>query len=149
VGTSRAEAQRRSDEFRVGVTLGSTAFLGLSLEYIWDQTGVELNLGTWALRDISVAVSGKQYIGQGTIRGFVGLGIWNVTAWQEEGLGSGLILRAPVGFELEALDNTAIGAELNLSKALWIKRADPEDDTPPQDRIVPLPGFYAKWSSPR
>ncbi|MEZ4417488.1 MAG: hypothetical protein R3E10_17170 [Gemmatimonadota bacterium] len=137
------------DLFRFGITLGSTAFLGISMEYVRDQSAVELTLGTWALRDVSVSVVGKQYLGQGTVQGFVGLGLWNVTARQEEGIGSGLMLRAPVGFEVETFRRSDIGAELNVSRALWIHRADPEDDTPPASRIVPLPGFYLKWASVR
>jgi hypothetical protein len=138
-----------SDLLRFGVSLGSTAFLGVSVEYVWDQTGLEVSLGTWSFHDFSIAVSGKQYLGEGVAKGFVGLGIWNVTAFQSEGTGTGLIVRAPVGAELETFDRGVLGVELNLSRAVWVKRADPEDRTPPRDRVVPLPGFYYKWAEVR
>jgi hypothetical protein len=147
---ARATAQSSEpDLLRFGLTLGATSFLGLSLEYVWDQTAVELSLGTWSFHDFSIAVSGKQYIGEGLMKGFLGLGVWNVTAFQSEGIGTGLILRSPLGVELETFDRGALGAEVNLSRALWVKRADPEDRTPPRDRIVPLPGFYYKWAERR
>ncbi len=146
---AQAQAGGEPNDFRIGVTLGGTALIGLSLEHIWDQTAVELNIGTWAFKDISVSLAGKQYLGEGRIRGFLGLGLWSVTASQEEGIGSGLILEAPIGFEVEIFRRTAFGAALNVSRALWIKRADPEDETPPSNRIIPLPGFYAKWAQRR
>ena len=135
------------EQLRIGVTLGSASFLGLSLEYFWDEgRSVDLSLGTWALRDVSVSLVGKQYVGgDENFRGYVGLGLWNVTAWQEEGRGTALILRAPVGGEVGSIN--AFGAELSVSKALYIQRADPEDDTPPAARIVPLPGFYYRWAA--
>lgn len=137
------------ERLRIGLTFGSTALVGVSVEYVWNRTAVEVDLGTWAFRDVSVAVSGKQYIGQGRVQGFVGLGLWNVTASQEAGVGSALILRAPIGLEVETFDETDLGAELNVSRALWIRRADPEDVRPPRSRIVPLPGFYLKWAQVR
>ena len=137
-----AQAAVADGQFRVGVTLGSTSFLGVTLEYFWDdRRSVDVTLGTWALRDFSVAGVVKQYVGgDPNLRGYLGLGLWNVTAWQEEGTGTGLIFRAPIGGEVGG--RNAFGAELSVSRALYIKRADPEDDTPAADRIVPLPGFY-------
>lgn len=142
-------AQEEADFLRIGVTLGSTSFVGIAVEYVWDQTAAEVTLGTWALRDFSVSVVGKQYLGEGRVRGYLGLGLWNVTAFEEEGIGSGLVLRAPVGGELRTFESNWFGLDVSVNRALLVKRADPEDDTPPRSSIVPLPGFYWKWGHRR
>lgn len=138
----------QDDQLRIGLTLGSTSFVGLSVEYFFsERRSVDLMLGTWSLRDISSSIAVKQYGGGGDARAYIGLGLWNVLAWQEEGFGSALILRAPVGFEYEPFDDGSLGVDISVSRALQVNRADPLDDTPPADRIVPLPGFYFRWAS--
>jgi len=141
------QAAVADNQLRVGVTLGSTSFVGLTIEYFWDvRRSVDLSLGTWSFRDFSISGVAKQYVGgDENVRAYVGLGIWNVTAWQEEGRGTAFILRAPIGGEVGG--RNAFGAELSVSKALYIQRSDPEDDTPPAARIVPLPGFYYRWAA--
>ncbi len=135
------------NQLRIGVTFGSTSFLGIAVEYFWDERrSIDLGFGSWGLRDVSVSIVAKQYVGgDDNVRAFAGLGLWNVTAWQEEGVGTALILRAPIGGELGG--RNAVGAELSLSRAVLIRRADPEDLRPPRDRIVPLPGFYYRWAT--
>ena len=148
VAPASAQTSLQDDQLRIGITLGSTSFAGLSVEYFFgERRSVDFTLGSWSLRDASSSVVVKQYLGGGNARAYVGLGLWNVLAWQEEGFGSALILRAPVGLEFEPFSKAAVGVELSLSRALLVNRADPEDNTPPADRIVPLPGFTFKWAA--
>ncbi len=144
----RAQSSMQDDQLRIGITIGSTSFVGLSVEYFFDERrSIDLNLGTWSLRDISTSVVVKQYAGGGGARAYLGLGLWNVFAWQEEGFGGALIVRAPIGLEFEPFDKATLGADISVSRAVWVNRADPEDKTPPASRLVPLPGFYFKWAA--
>jgi len=137
-----------NDQLRIGITVGSTSFVGLSIEYFVDERrSLDLTLGTWALRDISTSFVAKQYVGGGDARAYVGLGLWTMLAWQEEGRGSALVLRMPVGAEWEAFDKTSLGVDVSVSRALAVRRADPDDDRGPAARLVPLPGFYLRWAS--
>ena len=45
----------------------------------------------------------------------------------------------------QSLTGVFLGAELGFSRALAIRRTDPEDETPPAQRIVPLPGASYRW----
>jgi hypothetical protein len=130
------------DEIRVGLSLGGTGFLGLVTEYRRADWGAELYLGTISFREIAVAVSGKRYFTDGRIRPAVGLGLWSLTAWTEDGSGSVLILRAPLAAEWLVTGGHALGVEVGLNRALAVNRLDPEDDTPPNTTLVPLPGLY-------
>ena len=143
-----AQQSLADGQLRIGVTLGSTSFVGVSVEYFFaKRTSVDVYLGTWSLRDVSASAVVKRYAGGGDARAYAGLGLWTVLAWQEEGFGSALIARAPIGFEFEAFDRGSLGAEASLSRALAVARADPEDDSPPASRLVPLPGFTFKWAT--
>ncbi len=133
---------RTSDEIRVGISLGGTGFLGFITEYRRGDWGVELNLGSITFREIAVAISGKRYFTDGRIRPAVGLGLWSLTAWTEDGSGSVLILRAPLAVEWGVTGGHALGVEVGINRALAVNRLDPEDDTPPNTNIVPLPGLY-------
>jgi len=130
------------EEIRVGLSLGGTGFLGLVTEYRRADWGAELYLGTISFREIAVAVSGKRYFTDGRIRPAVGLGLWSLTAWTEDGSGSVLILRAPLAAEWLVTGGHALGVEVGLNRALAVNRLDPEDDTPPNTTLVPLPGVY-------
>ena len=56
--------------------------------------------------------------------------------------GVALLIRAPIGVDWSVADNHAVGAALNISRGLHIRRSDPEDDLPMNNRLVPLPGVY-------
>lgn len=145
---AHAQSSLQDNQLRIGVTLGSTSFAGLTVEYFFDERrSIDLNLGTWSLKDISTSIVAKQYVGGGAARAYVALGLWTVLAWQEEGFGSALILRAPIGLEYEPFSSGSLGLEISVSRALLVNRSDPEDIRPPADRVVPLPGFYFKWAS--
>lgn len=135
-------AQESRDEFRVGMSVGGTGFVGLITEYRRNDWAVELNLSTITFREIGVAVTGKHYFTDGRIRPVVGLGLWSLTAWTQDGSGSVLILRAPLAADWLITGGHAVGVEVGMNRALAVNRLDPEDDTPPNTNLVPLPGLY-------
>ncbi len=147
-GVFRAAAQQEN-QLRVGVTLGGTSFLGLSAEYLWGRTALEATLGTFSLRDISLAVAGKQYIGGGSVRAFLGLGLWAISDFGAERTGLALLARAPLGVDWQVSGNHYTGLEMGLNRALLLRRTDPTDTTPPASRVVPLPALYYRFGEPR
>jgi hypothetical protein len=137
------------EEFRIGLSWGGISFVGLIMEYRWGNRSVDINIGTWSFRDLSVSVVGKQYLGPGVLRPFVGVGLWSVAAPPrnaEERTGLSLVARAPIGVDWNLTADHHLGGHLSVNRALWIRRKDPEDTTPPTDRLIPLPGFYYVWS---
>lgn len=134
------------DGLRVGVMLGGISLVNLTLEYRWDDRSVEVAVGTWALQDVSVSAVGKQYLGPAGSQPFFGLGLWGVAAFAPEGTGSVMVLRAPIGVDWRVLQGHNLGAAMSINRALWVRRTDPDDDTPLNQRVVPLPGVYYKWT---
>jgi len=137
------------EEFRIGISFGGISFVGFIMEYRWGNQSIDINIGTWSFKDLSVSVVGKQYFGSGQLRPFAGLGLWSVIAPVHgvgERSGVSVLARAPVGADWNVSAGHHLGAHLSVNRALWIRRIDPEDHTPPTDRLVPLPGFYYAWS---
>jgi hypothetical protein len=142
--SNRAEPE----EVRIGLSFGGISFMGFVMEYRWGNRSVEMNIGTWSFRDLSLSLVGKQYFGPGDFRPFAGLGLWAVAAPNTgpgERTGVAVMARAPVGVEWNVDADHHLGAHLSLNRALWIRRKDPLDDFPPTDRLMPLPGFYYLW----
>ena len=152
---SRATPEARdtvgdSPVYRYGVTLGGTSLVSLVFEYESNNRTVEFALGTFSGRDLSLAVTGKQYLGGGDLRAFAGAGLWGVAAFPAgQRAGFAVIARAPIGVDWHALERHAAGFELNLNRALAMRRPDPMDERPPRTRIVPLPAFYYRFADPR
>jgi hypothetical protein len=132
-------------ELRLGVVLGGTGFLGLVTEYRQSGWGGELTIGTLSFREVSVSVVGKRYFGSGVFQPAVGAGLWSLTAWTEDGSGSILIARLPLAVDWNVTGGHALGLEVAMNRALAVNRLDPEDDTPPNRTIVPLPGLYYRY----
>ena len=136
------------DELRIGISFGGISFVGFLMEYRWGDRSIEMNIGTWSFRDLSLSVVGKQYFGPGDFRPFAGLGVWGVVAPRRgprEQTGVALMARAPVGVEWNASADHHLGTHISLNRALWIRRKDPQEDLPPSDRLIPLPGFSYIW----
>lgn len=137
------------EKARIGISFGGISFMGLILEYQWGDRSIEMNIGTWTFRDLSVSVVGKQYFGPGDFRPFAGVGLWAVLAparAEEDQTSLAFLARAPVGVEWNVDADHHLGGHLSLNRALWIRRKDPLDDLPPSGRFVPLPGFYYIWN---
>lgn len=133
------------DRVRLGVSFGGTGFVGIVTEYQRGDWSGELTLGTISFREIAVAIAGKRYFSSGNLRPAVGLGFWSLTAWTDDGSGSVFILRAPIAVDWRVGGEHALGLEVGLNRALAVDRMDPEDDTPPSSRIVPIPGIYYRY----
>jgi hypothetical protein len=132
-------------EVRLGLTLGGTGFVGVQAEYRRGGWSGELTVGTITFREASVAVVGKRYFGDGRFRPVVGAGLWSLTAWTEDGSGSILIARVPLGVEWQISEGNALGLEVAMNRGLAVNRLDPEDDTPPNTTVVPLPGIHYRY----
>ncbi len=71
-------AQTPADDMRlrIGVTALGVGSLGASVEFLWGSTSIDINLATVTFKEVSLAVTGKQYFGSGDLRPFVGVGLW-------------------------------------------------------------------------
>ncbi len=138
-----AQGSGAGDGIRFGITFGGISTVGLVVELFDDARSYELGLGTFDYRGLAVSAVVKEYFGAGALRPHVGAGLWVVTAWPpQERLGVALVLRAPIGVDWSIAEDHAVGAVLNVNRALWVRRSDPEDDLPMNNRLVPLPGVY-------
>lgn len=135
-------------QVKIGVALGGASTVALLVEKRWEHHGLEAQLGTWGFRDISISVTGKQYVGSAAVEPFVGLGLWGLFAFSEEGRGAGLVARAPVGLDWNFSGAHTATATVYLNRALALKRPDPEDKRPPRTAIIPLPEFSYRWTLP-
>lgn len=140
-----ADAQRR-ETARLGISVGGISTVGLIVEYLDGQGSLELNVGTWSFRDLSVSLVRRHYLGVADARPSVGIGLWGVLAFPpEERPSAALVLRAPIGVEWNTGNGHALTLDLNVNQGLWIRRSDPEDDTPMNRRLIPLPGAAYRW----
>jgi uncharacterized membrane protein len=133
---------------RVGLSVGGVSTLGLLVEYVDGHGSTEFTIGTWSFRDLSASLIRRQYFGVSALRPVVGLGLWGILATPEgERPGMALVLRAPVGMDWRADGAHFLTMDINVNRGLWVRRTDPEDDTPLNQRIVPLPGISYRWWS--
>jgi len=133
------------DGVRFGVAFGGISTVALVVELYDDTHAVELGVGTWSFRDVSVSAVYKEYFGASDLRPFVGLGLWAVAARARqpgERTGLALVLRAPIGIDWSFADDHAVGLSLNVNQGLAVRRSDPLDDLPMNRRLVPLPELY-------
>jgi hypothetical protein len=145
-GRLSAQGSGTGNHVRVGVTFGGISTVGMSVEYVDEHRSLDLTVGTWSFRDVSAAVVVREYFGAGDLLPFVGVGLWLVGAHPSgERTGFAAVLHAPIGLDWQALDNNYLGLAMNVNRALWVRRTDPEDDLPINRRLVPLPGVYYRW----
>lgn len=144
-----ASLHAQDEGLRVGLSFGGTSFVGVVVDYLDASGSTEVTVGTFSFRDLSVSVVRRQRFGGGDFRPTVGLGLWAVAALpgEEERAGLALIARAPIGVDWNVSGNHFVTLDANLNRALYVRRTDPEDDTPPASRIVPLPGVAWRWLS--
>lgn len=132
-------------QVRFGLSLGGASTVAVIVEKRWDHQGLEAQLGTWAFRDLSVSVTAKQYVGSSAVQPFLGLGLWGLIAFAEEGTGYGLIGRAPLGVDWTFTGRHSAAVTVYVNRALAIRRPDPEDQRPPRTALIPLPEFSYRW----
>ncbi len=132
-------------QVRFGVSMGGAGTVALVIERRWDHQGLEVQVGTWGFSDVSIAVTGKQYVGSNAVEPFIGLGLWGLVAFSEEGTGYGLIGRAPLGIDWNFAGAHSAALTVYLNRALALRRPDPEDQRPPRSSLIPLPEFSYRW----
>jgi hypothetical protein len=138
---------RLAEATRIGITFGGISTVGVTFEIFDGRQSLDLTVGTWSFRDLSVAAVVRNYFGSGDLLPFVGGGLWFATGRPSgERTGFALVLHAPVGIDWEAANRHSVGLALNLNRALWVRRSDPTDDQPSNGRVVPLPGLYYRWT---
>lgn len=143
----RAQSPGAGDGIRFGVSVGGISTIALNVELFRDSHGLDIALGTWSFRDLSVSVVGKQYFGAGAARPVIGAGLWTAASWAgDERTGLAVVLRAPVGVDWAVDAPSALGAFLNVNRGLWVRRSDPADDIPLNQRLVPLPELYYRYT---
>lgn len=131
---------------RFGITLGGTSFVGLTVELFDGNRSLELSAGTWAARDLTLSLVGREYFGAGSMRPTLGLGLWTVVAWSGSGRpGIAVVARAPVGFDWNPGGEHYLALDVNVNQGLWVQRTDPDDEAPMSHRLIPLPGFAYRW----
>ena len=145
---AHGQSEPDDDGIRVGISFGGVGTVGLLLEYFDGNRSIDLSVGTWAFRDVSLSLVAKQYFGANAARPFVGAGLWVVAANPSDGrLGLATVLRVPLGVDWNLTDAHSLGTSVNVSRALWVRRPDPEDDKPLEGRWVPLPGIYYRYDT--
>lgn len=142
-----AVADTARAQFRIGLSLGGASTVALLAEYRWNHRGLEVQAGTWQFRDLSLSVTGKQYVGSHAAEPFVGAGLWAIVALAEEGTGYALIGRLPVGLDWAVATRHSVAFTVYLNRALALKRPDPEDLRPPRKSLIPLPEVSYRWDS--
>lgn len=142
-----ARAQAR-EAARFGITVGGISTIGMIIEYVDGQSSWEINIGTWSFRDLSVSLVRRWYLGTQEARPTVGAGLWGVLAFPPDSRASfALVARAPVGVEWSFTPRHAAVVDINVNQGLFIRRSDPDDDTPMNRRLIPLPGLSYRWRS--
>ena len=134
-----------SAQYRAGIVLGGIGAWGVLVEYRWEHQGLELQAGTWSFRDVSLAITAKQYVGSNAVEPYVGAGLWGVFARAENGTGYGLVARLPVGLDWEFVSRHSTGLAIHFNRALAVRRSDPADRRPPRAAFIPLPEFSYRW----
>lgn len=134
-----------SAQYRFGVVVGGASLIGGLVEYRWQHQGLELQIGTIRSRDLSVSLTGKQYLGANRLEPYVGAGLWWLVAMEEEGVGHALVLRLPVGLDWNLSSRQAIGGALYFNRILTLKRPDPLDTDPASTGFVALPELGYRW----
>jgi len=140
-----AGAAPLSAQYRFGVSLFGSSMAGLVGEYRWGDRGLEVQVGTWRLRDLSVSVTAKQYLGSRSVQPFVGAGLWGIVAREEGGTGAGLVARLPVGVGWDFGSRHNAAFTLHLNRALAVKRPGEGEGPPLRTSLVPLPEFSYRW----
>ena len=139
---ARAEAQDE-DAWRFGLSAGGTSTLALVFERMEGRKGLELTVGTWSFRNLSVSGVLKAYLGPSAFRPALGAGLWTVVGLRpQEGERGGVavLARFPIGFDWRFLDDHYLDLDISVNRALWVRRAD-FSDLPPSPRLVPIPGL--------
>lgn len=134
-----------SAQYRFGISVFGASMVALVAEQRWEHQGLEVQLGTWRLRDLSLAVTARQYVGSSALEPFVGAGLWAIMAREDGGNGFGLVARLPVGVGWDFGSRHNVAFTVHLNRALAVKRPSPEEGRSLRTGLVPLPEFSYRW----
>ena len=146
-GPAAEAAAQDDDGYRFGLVVGGTSTLAVVVERIEGRAGLELTLGTWSFRNVSVSAVAKTYLGPSAFRPTLGAGLWAIaglSAAEGERKGVAVLARFPIGFDWRVASGNYVGLEVDVTRALWVRRAD-FSDLPPSPRLVPIPGLSYRF----
>lgn len=144
-----AGAQEDDSDLRVGLVFGGTSVFGVVVEHLEGRRGIELTVGTWNFRNVSLSAVAKAYLGPSAFRPALGAGLWAVMGLRpQEGErgGAALIARFPIGFDWRVVPGHYLGMEVDVNRALWMRRAD-FSELPPSPRTIPIPAMSYRFGS--
>ena len=144
---TRSPLVGQEDGVRVGISFGSTSLISAVLEFVDGGRSLEVDVGTWSFRDLSVSVVGKGYLGASHLRPVLGGGLWAMLARPVDAprRGMAILARFPVGLDWKAGGEHFIDFEMSVTKGLYVRRPNPDNDSPINPRLVPLPGLSWRW----
>ncbi len=134
-------------ELRTGISVGGIGKMGLIVELRRDNRSINFNLATFTQNDIGMAVTLRQYFGDGTtLQPFAGVGLWGAKQFSNdsnETSGASLLARIPLGVDWHLPGPPqSIGSNVALSRALYVKKSPSSiKQNENSRRIVPLPQF--------
>tara|TARA_B110000438_G_scaffold217013_1_gene209671 strand:+ start:160 stop:660 length:501 start_codon:yes stop_codon:yes gene_type:complete len=132
------------DGVRFGISIGGSSTIALNVELFRNSTSIDFALGTWGFKGVSFSTVLKQYFGTADAKPVVGAGASLVRSGgpRNQRTGWALVFRAPLGVDWEVRQRQAIGVFLNVNRALWARRNNPDDTSQSVGRLVPLPEIY-------
>lgn len=140
-GTASAQLPAEG-EWRFGARIGGTGSFSLTAEYFWDEDrSVEAALGTFSLRNLTLALTAHQYLGSDDVRPVAGLGLWVAGGLTEEGIPVALLAQAPIGLDWRIDREHYLGGTITVTRGLGVRRPDPADDRPLSGGFVPFPAL--------
>lgn len=148
-GPLSAQGPDEGDGVRFGISIGGISTVALSVEFFRNARSIDIGIGTWSFRDVSVSTTVRQYFLASDVKPVVGAGLWLAAAApsaENERTGFALVFRAPVGLDWAVADTHAAGLVVNVNRGLSVRRSDPEDDLPLNRRLVPLPEVYYRFT---
>ena len=136
-----------SSQYRFGLSIGGASLIAAIAERRWDERGVEVQLGSWGTRDLSISVSAKHYFGARAVRPFAGAGLWIAFARTDAGTGLGLVARAAAGAEWSFASRHAPALTIYLNRALAVRRPSNRYPKPARRGLVPTPELSYRLSA--
>jgi hypothetical protein len=136
-----------AQDLRLGVSFGGTSLVAFVTELMDGRNSLELTVGTFSFRDLSASVVVRTYLGASAFRPVVGAGLWGILAPPQDATrwGTALVARFPIGFDWRVAPGNFVDLDLNVNRALWIRRRDLEE-RPMNQRLVPIPGLGYRWA---
>jgi hypothetical protein len=138
---------QNEDKYRFGLSLGGTSTFAVVLERLDGRRGLEVTVGTWSFRNVSVSAVVKGYLGPSAFRPAFGAGLWTVVGLsplEGERKGVAVMARFPMGFDWRLASGHFLDLDVSVNRALWIRRAD-YSVMPPSPRLIPIPGVSYRF----